>query len=50
MDEWLVKKGDRMLHGDHLEKTMTDAGFVDIKVKKVRFAYGDWDGGVSRAM
>ena len=39
-----------MLHGEHLEKTLADAGFVDIKAKKVKITNGDWDGGLSCAM
>lgn len=39
-----------MLNGDHLEKTIADAGFVDIKVKKVTLTNSVWDGGLSRAM
>ena len=39
-----------MLHGEHLEKTLANAGFVDIKVKKVKITTTDWDGGLSRAM
>ena len=50
MHKLLIMKGDRMLHGEHLERTMADAGFVDIEAKKVKFTYGDWDGGLSRAM
>jgi hypothetical protein len=31
--------------GDHLEKVMVDAGFVDIKVKKIQIDVGNWRGG-----
>lgn len=46
----LETKSDRMLHGEHLEKTLADAGFVDITVKKAKITNGDWDGGLSSAM
>jgi hypothetical protein len=35
-----------MCHGEHLEKTISDAGFTDVKVKKVNILFGDWEQGL----
>ena len=32
------------LHGEHLEKTISDAGFEDVKVRRVTIFLGGWDG------
>jgi hypothetical protein len=34
-------------NGEHLEKHFQDAGFVDIKVKKIMLDMGNWRGGGS---
>ena len=34
-----------MLHGEHLEGTVSRAGFVDVEVKKFEVRLGDWNEG-----
>jgi hypothetical protein len=41
MREVYAKK-DKYLSGLHVEKTLSDAGFVDIKVREVNILVGAW--------
>lgn len=31
--------------GEHLEKTISDAGFADVKVRRIKVPMGEWGGG-----
>ena len=41
----MEEQQDHILNGEHLEKHISDAGFMDVKVKKVKIVLGEWDKG-----
>jgi hypothetical protein len=46
MREVYAKKGDKYLSGTHVGKTLSSAGFADIKIREVNILVGQWGKGV----
>lgn len=42
MREMYAKKGDKHLSGTHVEKSLSETGFVEIKVREVNILAGAW--------
>lgn len=47
IDEYYRKGQGIMIHGEEIEQLVIDAGFVDVKVRQIKFELGDWGQGLS---
>jgi hypothetical protein len=46
MNQWYRVERQLLLGGDELEQLMTEAGFIDVKVRVVKLEIGDWGPGL----